>query len=184
MSRRHYAEGEEVLVGGTGFGRHPMRATVAQRWEGVGLVMVIPEGRSKPVPRPPSRIRPAVKDAPKTGALVRQPTTKAELRAVPRARKPWRSSRYLRFVRSQPCCFCGHPAPSQAHHQPERGHGTTGGKCTDSQTAPLCAAHHERWHSTGALGAMSHEETLRYILTHAFRTLQRYVETGGGRRSA
>lgn len=55
---------------------------------------------------------------------------------------------YLAFIRKQPCCVCGKPAPSHAAHvragYPEAGWRATGmgEKPDDRRTLPLCAADH------------------------------------------
>ena len=55
---------------------------------------------------------------------------------------------YLRFIRRQPCCVCGKPAPSQAAHirsgYPEAGWRPTGmqEKPDDFRTLPLCSTCH------------------------------------------
>lgn len=62
---------------------------------------------------------------------------------------PWRSPEYLAFVRAKPCCVCGKPGPSEAHHWGGKGSRGTGQKCSDAFTAPLCRAHHDQWHLSG-----------------------------------
>lgn len=62
--------------------------------------------------------------------------------------KPWRSPRYLAWVRSQPCASCGRPA-TDAHHENEPGQGTLGGKCGDERTIPLCRECHDLRHLLG-----------------------------------
>lgn len=59
----------------------------------------------------------------------------------------WRSSAYLRFVRSLPCCICGTEADVQAHHLIGTGnmHGM-GIKAPDWATMPLCPRDHHRMH--------------------------------------
>lgn len=52
---------------------------------------------------------------------------------------PFRSKKYLEFVRAQNCCSCGWPATLgeiQAHHIETNGMAT---KCGDDLTVPLCS---------------------------------------------
>lgn len=95
-------------------------------------------------PRKPSpRTIPAAEPVIATGQVARH--------GVPKDPGPWRSSAYIRFVRSKPCCVCGKPGPSEAHHWGGKGSHGTGQKCSDAMTAPLCAVHHRQWHDTGAM---------------------------------
>lgn len=48
--------------------------------------------------------------------------------------KPYRSAKYLKHIRSLPCCECGFPI-SEAHHVETGGMGT---KCGDDLVVPLC----------------------------------------------
>lgn len=55
--------------------------------------------------------------------------------------KKIRDRAYLEFVRSLPCIICG-KVGVEAHHQAEKGHGTTGGKPGDERVLPVCVYHH------------------------------------------
>lgn len=59
-----------------------------------------------------------------------------------------RSEEYKAWIRSLPCIRCQRQ-PSEAHHQPAEGHSSTGKKCSDYRCVPLCAEHHEQYHSSG-----------------------------------
>jgi len=54
---------------------------------------------------------------------------------------PERDGAYLDFIRSKPCLICKRPF-STAHHQPEKGKGTMGGKTSDYRSVHLCFDHH------------------------------------------
>lgn len=59
---------------------------------------------------------------------------------LPKPKTP-RDKKYLAFIRTLPCCDCGLPGPSEAHHI------FTGGmalKCSDYDTVPLCRGCHYR----------------------------------------
>ena len=61
--------------------------------------------------------------------------------------KPYRSKRYLSWIREQPCTHCRAPAPSEAHHMIGiAGGGTMGGKASDVLACPLCSTCHRDLH--------------------------------------
>src|ERR1700682_5164456 len=53
--------------------------------------------------------------------------------------KPQRNSRYLAWIRTQPCCVCGSKKAIEASHTGPHG---LGQKSPDSSAIPLCAKHH------------------------------------------
>jgi hypothetical protein len=53
--------------------------------------------------------------------------------------KPPRNSRYLAWIRTQPCCVCGSTQHIEASHTGPHG---IGQKSPDSSAIPLCARHH------------------------------------------
>lgn len=63
--------------------------------------------------------------------------------------KIWRSPKYLRFIRSLPCCVCG-GLETEAAHQRIFGSAGTGIKPPDSMAIPLCHNCHTMEHSMGA----------------------------------
>jgi len=74
---------------------------------------------------------------------------------------PLRSTRYLEFVRSQPCWTCGATGDVHAHHHGRReGGGGTGIKTCDLHTVPLCARCHQQWHQRGQIRELSRERTV------------------------
>lgn len=48
-----------------------------------------------------------------------------------------RDEAYKAWIREQACLACGR-TPSEPHHQPARGHGSTGRKTSDYRCVPLC----------------------------------------------
>lgn len=48
---------------------------------------------------------------------------------------------YLGKVKMLPCCVCGHPPPSDAHHPIHDRFGTL--KAADKDAVPLCKPHHQ-----------------------------------------
>ena len=64
-------------------------------------------------------------------------------------KKPFRSEKYLKWIRSTPCMVCGTDQGIQPHHL--IGHGTKGGslKSDDRLVMPLCAKHHHELHHNG-----------------------------------
>lgn len=175
MTSRRYSEGEEVLVG-TFDGRRRKRGTVAEPWHGVGCVLVLLDGKSKPKPFAPGRVRPVMRHGPPVPQLVRRPDPKGgELRAVPRPPKPPRNPRYRAFVRSHACLGCHKRSPMvEAHHwYPRRGMGQ---KVSDYATVPLCVRPsgnggcHEHFHRTAALPHLD-PRTTREVFLKAQRDL-------------
>lgn len=67
-----------------------------------------------------------------------------------------RAPAYLAFVREQPCCWCGHRAPSDPHHFGPRG---IGRKADDLHTVPLCRACHDHFHDHRAFPGATTEAT-------------------------
>lgn len=59
--------------------------------------------------------------------------------------KPWRSEKYTRWVKSQPCVCCGQQA-DDPHHLIGPGFGGTATKTHDLFTIPLCRKHHDELH--------------------------------------
>ena len=84
------------------------------------------------------------------------------LRPVP---KPvtLRSEPYLAYVRKHPCCLCGAPGPSEAHHWSHHG-GVMGSKVDDYRTVPLCTEHHRHWHDHGTLPGMERDASDAFFL--------------------
>ena len=74
-----------------------------------------------------------------------------------RAESRFRSERYLRFVRSLPCCCCGAPADSAHHVIGIWQVGGMGLKAPDSLAMPVCdgpGGCHSRIHDTPGLQRM------------------------------
>lgn len=75
------------------------------------------------------------------------------MRKVSAKRKAHRASaegqkalEYMGAVKQLPCCVCGAPPPSIAHHCIHDRCGTR--KASDFDTIPLCSAHHDYPHNT------------------------------------
>jgi len=91
-------------------------------------------------------------------AAGRKPMTR---KAIPKKRsKPkrhgWRSEAYLRWVRQQPCCYCGRSPAGDAHHLIGLGAGVSGVGLTapDHYAMALCRTHHEQVHGDPELQKM------------------------------
>lgn len=113
-------------------------------------------------------VRASQEDAPVTASLptpaalaLRVVRTGGTLTAQPRPREPYRCPVYLAYVRSQPCCSCGAPGPSDPHHSGLRG---VGQKADDYSCVPLCRPCHERVTDTYALPGLTREETAMRLL--------------------
>lgn len=94
--------------------------------------------------------------------------TAAALRPVPKPPLPVRYAVYLAFVRRRPCAFCERLGPSEPHHFGPR---PKGRKASDLRVLPLCASdpstghegHHDYFHRTGTLPAMTRAATVAWI---------------------
>lgn len=100
---------------------------------------------SEPLASPPSYERPEGMSVPKS--------------------PPYRSLSYLTWVRAQPCVVCGTTLGVEAHHQPREGHGSTGAKCSDKRTIPLCRFDHRRHHDSRPFARAWLEECIDLTLT-------------------
>lgn len=100
-----------------------------------------------------SRIRPRQRPRPTLPVheerVINHGHVTSEVIAQPKPAPRWTSERYLKHVRAYPCCNCGAPPPSEAHHW-EPGHGMSR-KPDDVFCAPLCTGCHRAWHDKGAL---------------------------------
>ena len=63
--------------------------------------------------------------------------------------KTLRSERYLSFIRTMPCVFCGYTNQSEAAHVRFRNKGGMGLKPSDFRAVPLCRACHGMQHQVG-----------------------------------
>lgn len=130
------------------------------RLDGVGEAHVEPRKlrRAKPSARAPRPLaRPTPLAEPRARVLEGSP------RPSPKPASPARSAAHLERVRALPCCVCGRPGPSHAHHHGPRG---VGQKTSDYRTVPLCAMHHDEWHATHRAGSLDRVEAeLRFALS-------------------
>lgn len=169
-----YKAGDEVLYGRGGFGRPLQPCVVAEDWDGESLVMVVPEGKTKAVPRPSSMLRHAEPPPAKPPLRAARPsTTNAQLRPVPRPSAPARDPRYLAFVRAHPCCACRRTKTIEAHHW-ARGRGV-GQKVSDLRTVPLCEDCHRHYHDHGALPRLDARTTRELFTERQVALLEEWV---------
>ncbi|MGO2307015.1 MAG: DUF968 domain-containing protein [Providencia sp.] len=76
--------------------------------------------------------------------LTIDPEPPASLMKKPKLQR-WTSEKYLKWVKSQPCCICNSIA-NDAHHLIGYGQGGMGTKAHDLFTIPLCRVHHDELH--------------------------------------
>lgn len=77
--------------------------------------------------------------------------------------KPFRSPKYLAWVKQQPCVMCGEPS-DDAHHIKGVGHlSGVGMKAPDTFTMPVCRPHHDEIHRTPELWANQWEWVARTL---------------------
>lgn len=155
-------EGDRVRVRGMN-GRVLYHGTV-HRLMG-NLASVIPEGKAKPRPVPLGRVSPEERKPPHIpmtfgdlGGVKPHTTARPEHSPVPRPRPPARDSGYLAFVRSKPCVACGSTRNVEAHHWGWAKKGL-GEKVSDYRTIPLCAEHHQLFHTTGQIDPFNPKAT-------------------------
>jgi len=85
--------------------------------------------------------------------------------------KTYRHSKYLEFVRSQPCCVCGNMHRSHPHHTEVSG---TGIKGNDLSCIPLCGSHHTEIHH---IGVKTFEDKYKVdIIMKNMETLKNYIK--------
>lgn len=70
-------------------------------------------------------------------------------RGKPRRSSRWQSSEHLDFIRSQPCCNCPAPPPSDPAHVRIGSGAGMGQKPSDWRTVPLCRMCHREQHDIG-----------------------------------
>lgn len=179
-----YREGDRVLVGRGGFGRPLVPAVVAKDWDNESLVMVIFEGKTKPVPRAASEIRHETKPAGPSLKVGRAPRSKASkaparaaLRAVPKPAAPLRSAPYLAFVRRHVCAHCKRGEDIHAHHWGEKGTHGLARKVSDYSTVPLCARCHRHVHDTGLLPELDQRTTFDVLRKSKAELLEEWIVT-------
>lgn len=73
---------------------------------------------------------------------LKPPREKRVKEKSPAEKRAGNAPEYLALVRQLPCCVCGKPGPSEAHHL--RATGRRGGamRSPDRDALPLCASHH------------------------------------------
>ena len=72
------------------------------------------------------------------------------MRQVKQKQPPFKSQRYLRWVRTLPCSICGTDQNIEAHHIIGHNLSGMGMKPHDTLTMPLCQKHHKELHDNGA----------------------------------
>lgn len=87
--------------------------------------------------------------------------------------QPWRSRKYLDWVKSLPCCVCGRPA-DDPHHINRAGKGM-GTKQADCFVIPLCREHHDE---IERVGSKSWEGRYGEQRDHALMTIAQAVHDG------
>jgi len=85
------------------------------------------------------------------------------------------SPAYLAYVRKHPCCLCGTPGPSEAHHWSHHG-GVMGAKVDDYRTVPLCQEHHRHWHDHGEFPRHDRDESEAIMLAAQRELLAAWCE--------
>ena len=89
----------------------------------------------------------------------------------------YRNSKYMRFIKTLPCCVCGR-MPSDPHHVKEKGKGGICLKPSDLNCIPLCRLHHQEGESPG-MGWHSFQRKYFWADFGEIRRgcLERYIES-------
>lgn len=85
----------------------------------------------------------------------------------------WESTKYLQWVKHQPCRVCGATA-DDAHHIIGHGQGGIGTKAHDLFTIPLCRVHHSELHKDPKEWEREHGSQIDFL----FRFLDRSAALG------
>ncbi|MGL5370810.1 MAG: DUF968 domain-containing protein [Plesiomonas shigelloides] len=75
----------------------------------------------------------------------------------------WESTKYTRWVKTQPCVCCGATA-DDPHHLIGSGQGGTGTKAHDIFTFPLCRVHHDELHRDPLSWANNYGSQIRHVV--------------------
>ncbi|MGV3000766.1 DUF968 domain-containing protein [Vibrio sp. E150_018] len=90
----------------------------------------------------------------------------------------WQSEKYLKFIRSLPCCATGRHGtdsdPVVAHHLIGHGEGKMGGKAHDLFTMPMLASVHQEFHHDPKTWEAKHGSQLFFVK----QTLKRALDVG------
>lgn len=76
------------------------------------------------------------------GFNLKLPREKRQRNKTPVEKRAGNDPEYLALVRQLPCCVCGAPGPSEAHHLKCTGERGAGKKSSDRWCVPLCHEHH------------------------------------------
>ena len=173
-----YSVGDVVLAGGArgragvagevyevGSGRYEGKVRV-RRHDGTRRLVWWPVSQVRPVTdrRSLKLATPEVSEEADSFEAARERSTgsvRAELVAVPKAPKPFRSRAHLKSVAEGGCCVPLCTAPASAHHMENEGGSK---KCDDRLTAPLCDVHHlDWWHGKGHLSGLDRTGSLALL---------------------
>ena len=88
---------------------------------------------------------------------------------------PWRSKKYLAWVKTLPCCLCGCPSDDPHHVKGIGNLSGAGLKASDIYTMPLCRRCHNRIHDPKTDEDQSAANDQFYYIC---RTVERAVKEG------
>ena len=116
---------------------------------------------------------------PQKRVKARKPLRRTRMKRRPprRLRKPGSDPAYLDFVRSLPCAVKGICTGSIHAHHAGRRPGVSM-KAPDDTAIPLCAAHHDAWHSaTGVFFGLTKMQRFAWAVQAIADTQGRYAAT-------
>ena len=88
----------------------------------------------------------------------------------------WKSAKYLKFVRNQPCIICGWKA--EVHHVRQSRNSGIGNRPNDTWALPLCRLHHSEAHHYGFETFLKNHNIDLY--EQLFLLLKLWTEKGAG----
>ena len=97
--------------------------------------------------------------------------------------KTKRDKKYLQFIRSLCCCFCGSSQNIESHHMVAKGHGAKGLKTSDLRAVPLCFECHRGIHQIGKLSFLKQKQItideIEGFIAYANTYWERYSSSDG-----
>lgn len=97
------------------------------------------------------------------------PEPPASFLLKPKMRR-WENTKWLQWVKTQPCCVCGQQA-DDPHHIIGHGMGGMGTKAHDLFTIPLCRIHHDELHRDPKQWEATHGNQLELLFSFLNRSL-------------
>jgi hypothetical protein len=125
--------------------------------------------KAKPAGAPAVRSHQQIEQLPAVFTIEIDPESPETFMRRPKRRR-WENTKYLKWVRSQPCVACGQQA-DDAHHLIGHGQGGIGTKAHDLFTMPLCRADHRELHADPVAWESKHGSQIEWVVKIQDRAL-------------